>query len=794
MAERAWAVLLALLICSAGLTMEQSSNGISGSGDDTSSNKTTLRILIIAPFPDKMFEISYDGGNNLIPSALMAVSEINDDPSILADYELEPVIGDGGCSVTEKAVSSVLENVIHRGKDKNIIGIAGPVCSEATRVLSTLANQNRIRLPIVTIGTSPILANSTRYPFTFGILSTAVEYAGTFVTVLSEKLRVAKQWDRIAIFYDGTREYHSRIYMAVLEEIESKNLGNSTKVYGFPISETYMPLENLIEFRTRVAFVLASKGPACRLMCLAFHMKMTHPTYQFIFTDRTFSNFQGCDDFLNVSVNSEHYVCTIDDIVRTIKGFILFTYNLESLALQPNTTQAVSGYTYSEYRQRYEQRLYKYNGTLAEEILKPTAWAAPLYDAVWAVALAANQTLPNLDFNSRLGIWDEEQLNSTFYGINFRGISTMVNFKAHSGFSHSTINIYYVENETTCVLVGHYDAGTLFNDGEHDSNTSVLELFIESSFATSTETIPSILWISGYVLAALVLVVTITFHALHLVYRKRPSLKASSPTLNNFIFFGCYVLLGSVLLDSTVFAVSPQNNSTYLLLCYVVVWLENIGTTFVFSTLFVKYYRLYLVFLKTYDHRSNLSNGKLTLLAMGFVAIDVVILAVWTPLKPLEVITKVNLDTSTETPIYREIKICQTTELGRWFPASTSLYLAVLILAVVTLSILNRRIKQRAFNTTLATNALVYVYIFLLSIALPVVYIEKNADNIQLQYGILNLLYLTFVVLCNIFLFTPPLLLKNRRNRKYSLAQTMRRMTYIIALSKIQEHDSTATT
>lgn len=770
-------------------------SSVSGSGDDinatSSSTKTTLRILIIAPFPDTMFHISYDGGNNLIPSARMAVSEINEDPSILADYNLEPVIGDGGCSVTEKAVSSVLESVIHRGEDKNIIGIAGPVCSEATRILSTLMNQNRIKLPIVTIATSPVLANATSYPFTFGIVSTAAEYAGTVVTVLSEKLDDG-QWDRIAIFYDGSRDYHSGIYRAVLEKMESAKLGNKTKVYGFPISETYIPLRSLIEFRTRVAFVFASKIPACRLMCLAFHLKMRHPTYQFIFTDRRLGNFQTCvddDEYLNVS----GVRCTNDEIVSTIKGFLLFNFNLESLDLKPSTTRAVSGYTYSEYRERYEQWLYAHNGTLEDEVLIPTPWAAPLYDAVWAVALAANRTLPNLDFDSQLGIWDEEQLISTFKGIKFRGISTLVDFNAHSGFAHSTINILHIVNETACVLVGHYDAGALFTDGDSSSNTSVLDRFIASSFATSTETISPVLWISGYVLAALVLAATITFHALHLKYRKRPSLKASSPMLNNLIFFGCYILLASVLLDSTVFAVSPKKTSTYLFLCYLVVWMENIGTTFVFSTLFVKYYRLYLVFLRTYDHRSNLSNWKLTLLVMGLVAIDVVILAVWTPFKPLEVDTQVNLDTSTETPIYREIKICQTTQLGRWFPASTSLYLAVLILAVVTLSILNRRIKQRAFNTTLATNALVYAYIFLLSIALPVVYIEKNADNVQLQYGILNLLYLIFVVLCNIFLFTPPLLLKNRRSRKYSLAQTMRKMSYIIALSRIQEQDITTT-
>ena len=777
--QRAWTVLLALLTWSIPLTMEQSTS---------SGNTTTLRLLLVAPFPDSMFNIPYTGGNSLIPSALMAIDEINSNPTILTDYHLEAIIGDGGCTITEKAVSRVLENVVHRSNDENIVGIVGPACSEATLALSALVKRYRIQLPLVTIANSPVLENMTNFPFTFGVVSTSSEHART-ATELFKRLSKSGKWEEIALYYEGNRAYNLHIFRAVLENLISIGV-NSTAIYRSPISPTYMPLEDIMERGIRVAFVFSSKGPACLLMCRAFHLGITYPAYQFVFTDRRLSQFQSCasnGEDLVFTYNSKQYRCSNDQIVEAIRGFVLFYFNLEALRLQSNTTRAVSGYTFSEYKQRYEQRLLEYSATIVEEEVNPSVWANPFYDAVWAVALAANQALPNLDLSSKLGIWDAEQINRTFNGLSFRGVSTTVDFNPNTGFSHSIIDISQIQynvNITVSRLVGYHNSGILFDADDHNSSSDVLSVFIESSFEMSMETIPLWLSIPGYILTALVFAATLTYHGLHVYYRHRPSLKASSPKLNHLIFLGCYTLLGSVVLDTTNVAFPPEKR-THLLLCYIVTWLEHIGVAFVFSTLFVKYYRLYLVFLRTYDHRSNLTDNKLMLLAAVLVAIEVAILAIWAPFHPLEIDTTVERDDSTEIPTNREKRICVTTPDGKWFTVTASTYLAMLILAVVTLSILNRRIKQRDFNTTASTNVLVYMYTILLSILLPFVYIESNYDNIDLKYGLTNSLYLMFTILCLVFLFTPPLWLKDRR-QNYSLTSSIQKISNILALGKVR--------
>ena len=762
----------------------------------TGGSINTLRILLIAPFPDKLFKPPYNGGHNLIPSALVAVDEINNSSSVLAGYTLEPIIADGGCDNNGKAVSAMLRNVVHRSPGDHIVGIVGPVCSEATQVLSDLLNGNRVRLPLVTIANSPELGNNTRYPFTYGIVSTSVEFARTAVALYTV-LNADGKWKNISMFYDSNRLYHVAIYRAVMEELRLENVSMDS-VYGSPISPTYLPLEDVMRSGIRIVFVFSSKEPACMLMCRALHLGMTYPNYQFIFTDRTLEQFQSCVNeskgtSLVFKYNLKEYKCTNDQIVEALNRAIMFHFKLEALSLEPNTTQTVSGNTFQEYRNKYEQRLSNYSDEV-EEDLSPSAWAAPLYDAVWAVALAANRTLPNLNLDSTIGIWAEDQITDAFENLSFRGVSTAVKFDPVTGFSDSIISISRLErasgsNEMTTVLKGYYNSGRLYDADDRNSNDVVLFLYIESAFEKSIEKLPFSLSITGYILAMLVLAATICYHVLHFIYRDRPSIKAVSPQLNHFIFLGCYMTLTSVILDTTDVGFSPENTSRHLGLCYAVVWFESIGVTLVFSTLFVKYYRLYLVFLRTYDHRSNLSNGKLSLIVAGLVSVEVLILALWIPFEPLKIETTVDFDHSSAHPVNREKKICMPTESGRWFVITASLYLALLILAVVTLSFLNRRIKQRDFNTTLTTNLLVYLYILLLTILLPSVYIDSNYSNINLKYGLINAVYLTFTILCLALLFTPPLMQRNKKDNAYSLTQQLHKISALVTLSTRLNHN-----
>ena len=784
MRQTLWTMFLAILVWGATPTMEQS---VSNDNENT----TTLRILLIGPFPSNYVKnVPFDGGHRLIPSALLAIDEINNDSRILANYRLEPVIGNGGCTFTDEAMSRILEDVVHRPSDEYTIGVVGPVCSEATLAVAAQMTNARIRLPLVTIANSPALTNRTLNQFTFGAVSTAAEYGRTAVTVFREMDRI-ERWNKIAVLYEGDRPYNLELFRAFTDEAVKANISGD-RIFASPLLSYYMPLDEIIKMGIRVIFVFSSKGPACRLMCLAYHLGMTDEIYQFILTDRRLDQFHSCvnkdSGKMKFRYNSKEYVCTTNQLERPLQGAVTLYYHLEGLSLENNTTQTVSGYTYTQYRERYEARLQQYAVEI-NQTLKSSVWAAPFYDAVWAIALAANRTLPNLTLTSQLNVWEEDQLMDRFTSLDFQGVSTRIRFSNETGFANSVIDISQIINNSYSSLVGYYNAGKILDDTDRSSNSGVFNLFIPSSFGIRAERISVWLSVPGYLFTVLAFAATVVYHALHIAYRNRPALKASSPKLNHFIFLSCYMLLFSVFLSTTSVAVSPPSD-WYRGLCYTVACLQSLGITIVFSTLFVKYYRLYLVFLKTYDHRSNLSNAKLSIMVAVLVAIDVVILVVWISIKPLEIHSSVKLDNSEKTPINRMKRICRTTDIGVWVSGVIYGYLALLILAVVTLSILNRRIKQRDFNTTATTNILVYLYALMLGILLPSTYIESSYSNIELKYGITNALYLMFTVLCLIFLFTPPLLLRNRRARKYSLSQSLHKMSNILfVMSKMDSGD-----
>ena len=784
-----WALALVLLVWGPHLTLQQDGSG-SGTG---SGNRTTLRIMLIAPFPDDEFEIPYSGGHSLIPGGLLAVEQINSDPNVLSNYYLEPVIADGGCTLTVKALTSILAYIVHKDKqnDYPVVGIVGPVCSEASTAASAQLGEDRIHVPLVTLANIPTLNNRTLYPYTFGAVSSSGEYTLTGIKVFMEKEK-RNEWDQLAVLYEGDRPYNLNTYIKFKEQARDMLSEQYDNFFDAPILSYYMPLDEVIQKGIRVIYVYASKDPACQLMCLAYHLGMRYPSYQFFFTDRRLSNFRACSEgdmsSLPFTYNGEKYECTVKQMEEVMEGSVLLRFNLNALKLESPNTETVSGYTFDEFEDLYMERLMNYTST---NNISASVWAYPFYDAVWAIALAANKVLPNLSLDSQLDVWENEQLLSALYSLNFQGVSTRIQFNNDTGFAHSVIDLFQVrlENGTMDeVLFGHYNSGLLFDADNFNSSEGVLKSIIESSFGKSTETIPLWLSISGYVLAAIVLVATIIYHVLHIAFRNRHSIKAGSPKLNHFIFLGCYLLVGSVILSTTTFGYSPPRDA-FERLCYAETWLQNIGVALVFSTLFVKYYRLYLVFIRTYDHRINLSNTILSIVVIVLVMVDVVILIIWTPFKPLEIDFSESLDHSVEPPVNRERRVCVTSDLGIWFNGVTYGYICLLCLAVVTLSVLNRRIKRRDFNTTATTNILVYLYALLLGILVPTAYIEINYGNTELKYGLINSVFLIFVILCLALLFTPPLLTLAKEedilstHRVYTLTNSLRKASNVLLIA-----------
>ena len=791
---RVWILFIVVLLWNVVSTIQQSGSGqnpITGARG----NKTTLKILLIAPFPDERFDIPYDDGHSLIPGGLLAIEQINNSSEILPDYQLEPVIIDGGCTVVEKAVMGILSTLVHRDRhqDDSVLGIVGPVCSEATATLSAQLGQSRIRVPLVALATSPILTNRKLYQYTFGAVSSSAEYTLAGIKVFKEKQK-RKQWDQLAVLYAAERPYNLNTFLKFEEQVKINFPEDIfSKILMEPLFPYYIPLENVIKRGIRIIFVYASKCPACWLMCRAYHLGMFYPKYQFLFTDRRLRNFEDCNKEPLCTQFYYDYNCSVEQIKKVVSGSILFYFNVNSLQLESSNTKSESGFLFHEIEKLYKESVTGYSARYNVSA-GTSVWAYPFYDAVWALALAANKVLPNLTLDSQLHIWENKQLLDAMYGLNFQGVSTRIKFNRQSGFTQSVLDIFQV-TEMKERLIGHYNAGKLITatcNNQTDCVDDLLSNIIASSFEMSTEVIPQWLSTLGYFFSVLILLVTLLYHIIHIAGRKRHSIKASSPKLNHFIFLGCYLVVGSVILSTTTVGVSISSTAIFKALCYIEVWLRNIGVTLVFSTLFGKYYRLYLVFIRTYDHRINLSNGILSIIVIVLVFVDIVLLTIGTSFEPFAVHMNQYLDNSVNPPVNRVRRICVVTSAGMWFSGATLSYICLLCLAVVALSVINRRIKQKDFNTTTTTNILVYLYSLLLGILIPIAHTTEFFENTEVKFGVNSLVYLIFTVLCLVFLFTPPLIILGKEeylmcSQNHSLSVSLRIPSNILVTGKFDQ-------
>ena len=741
-------------------------------------NKTVLHIVLVAPFPSKE-DVRWDGGHSLIPSGLLAIEQMNNRSDILPNYHLQPLIVDGGCNLAIKAVQGILRNVVHRSPGTNILGVVGPACSEGATALGPLMKKTRIQLPMVTIANDPKISSRSLNPFTFGIVSTATEYARTGIKLFEEQ-KSRGMWDQVAVLYEGDRDYNLALFRE-FDTLARENISPES-TFTAPLLSYYMPLDQVVLKGIRTIFVFSARSRVCRLMCLAYEMEMFHPLYQFIFTDRRLRDFETCPpEDMEFMFNTKIYNCTMKNILTVANGSILLHYNLESLA---NDKRAFSGYTHQEYSTAYQNHRSIYNNCASDANAEYSPWASPYYDAVWAVGLAANKTLPNLQFNSQLNVWKESDIFDAFYSLNFSGVSTTIQFNESTGFLRSGIDISQInvtvnETDEDENLLAYDDYLGYFYS--RNISEKVLNQLIRSSFEKRTEKV--YIWLIALVYGVTFFMILIVsfYHILHIIFRNRPSIRATSPKLNHFIFIGCYLLLVSVALSTTNVGFTPSKD-TYLAVCYTEFWLQSIGVAFIFGTLLVKYYRLYLVFTHPYNHRINLSNMKLSLGVMGIVALDILFLSLGSIFHPLKIYSETRLE-PTNPPVRIETRVCVLSSVGEWFNGASFAYSALLILIVVVLSIFNRHIRKEDFNTTLTTNILVYLYAIMLGILLPSMYI--NADQILLKYGLSNLVYLVFTVLCLILLFTPPLLSKKRR--RLSIAYPLRNLPGLVFVTKSEK-------
>ena len=162
---------------------------------------------------------------------------------------------------------------------------------------------------------------------------------------------------------------------------------------------------------------------------------------------------------MRVNIN---YFCTEEDISKSIYRSLNFVWSLVSDDESGHGAVGIDGYLasleyISEYEEGYEKQQYLYINEYNVSSM-PVEWARGIYDAVWSLAFALNNSL-NMKLTEFLPGSKKlaQAIASHMSNVDFQGVSGGIDFDKKSGFNTARrINIYQFGVAKSNTLIGFY--------------------------------------------------------------------------------------------------------------------------------------------------------------------------------------------------------------------------------------------------------------------------------------------------------------------------------------------------
>ena len=178
------------------------------------------------------------------------------------------------------------------------------------------------------------------------------------------------------------------------------------------------------------------------------------------------------------------------------------------------------------------------------------------------------------------------------------------------------------------------------------------QIFINTTTLSRTETVlPSVATIFLHIILFLS-TATLILYIISTIKRQHPSIKASSPVMNHFIFTGCYIwTAASIVYIIVLKAIISEDERIYCANCCqsVFMWLLPVGWTMIFGTLIAKTWRIYKIFVHFCDPGCLISNRALVSFVLLQLGLDVALGICWSVLSPPQLQT-VKTDISKTNP------------------------------------------------------------------------------------------------------------------------------------------------
>ena len=682
-------------------------------GSGKSSEKQSLPVLVLLPYPDQRDDSGWDRGLELLPAGRLAVKEINNNSRILPGYEIQLIERSSdacGRSVTINSLTNFAGNALQwEPNTTNAIAVIGLACSTVTASISPLAGREGVELLQISMSNSLILRDKIRYRHLWRVLPSLSVIVST-VIALMERFH----WTRVAQIYDG----NGVLFQTTADGFRNRIKSNSsyTLLVDHAIDEGDLFIQSALDLiqtaGARIIIVSVTIPESVQLMCEAAKRNLIWPGYVWIFY------------FRNLEELTNNAACDLEILIPALENVTLLDFSLQRRDLND---VLVSGRTYREYLDEYNSEV----ATLSEEdefqqylsdfTFANNRFANSMYDEVWALALAINSSLPELE-TKNLSLEDYEYNNIAITNIiedhlknvSFAGAVAEINFDQNNREAVAPINIFQIRNGKN-MMIGRYNG--LQNEL---SIWNISEENIPSDdFVVRYKTLNEVYAISVYIVGSLLFIFITVMLILTLALRTTPEVRASSPLLNLLICFGCYQLL-----FGSVFAVTRQfiqlDATSYVILCYFEVWTIRSGVNVITATMLMRLIRIYRIFThfgKTGKIWQNRYLFLIILLISCAPDLLTIISILVDPLGYQEQITYLLDENPPAKLIFREC----SGDYQFIFDVLRFLYTSILIILLVVFAIRSRKIGYKNFNDTKKINGFVFSFTFI-----GIIYLSVN--------------------------------------------------------------------
>ncbi|KAJ8044805.1 Gamma-aminobutyric acid type B receptor subunit 1 [Holothuria leucospilota] len=354
-------------------------------------------------------------GSGIYVAADLALKHINENPNVLPGYRLVMTLSNSQCN-DGVAIKKFFEQLF---QEPTKLMVLGPACSPSAQAIASTAHFWNLNVMSPT-ASSPSLSNRKRYPKFFRIIPSE-----TLINPPRISLMKLYNWTRVATIHQNRD-----LFALSIDDLLTRLKGNNITIIS---SESFdedpkNQVENLKKQDAKIIVASMYEWTMRKVFCEVYKLGMYGEGYSWL--------IPGWYPLNWYTVKDDDLDCTINELIEVVESSMYI--GTQERLLGERDAMTVAGITPGQYeillREHFNREEFA-----GYTLIRQASYG---YDAVWAIALALNQTAETLttkifkDGSQRalenFTLSDKEMGDIIFRAlesVNFFGVSGPVSFE-----------------------------------------------------------------------------------------------------------------------------------------------------------------------------------------------------------------------------------------------------------------------------------------------------------------------------------------------------------------------------